>query len=103
MHDHTVRTVLKRAAKSLLRILAKKLPWGGRRVVLDTLLDEFGRYEVFREIGVGLGVESLSVHGSNGLAWGMINDTGLLLRYAAAGAWARDIVTLFGQFFEARG
>ena len=100
---HMVCPVMKRVAKSALRILAKKLPWGGRRAVLDALLDEFGRCEVFRELGVGLGIESLSVHGSNGLVYGKINDTGLLLRYAAAGAWARGMVTLFGKFFEAKG
>jgi FkbM family methyltransferase len=97
------RSGLKRAAKSALYTLARKLPWPGRHVVFEALLDEFGRYEVFRELGAKLGIDSLSVNGSNGLVYGSINDIGLLLRYATAGAWARETVTLFGQFFKARG
>ena len=97
------RSVLKRAAKSALYTLARRLPWPGRRVILDALLDEYGHYEIFRELGAKLGVDSLSVNGSNGLVYGSINDVGLLLRYGSARTWARETVTLFGQFFEARG
>lgn len=95
--------MLKSTAKQACVRMAKMLPWGGRRAVLDALLDDFGRRQVFAELGQQLRVESVAIKGANGTIRGSIEDVDLLGRYAAEGSWAEETIRDFQQLFEHSG
>ena len=79
--------------------MAHALPWGAKQAVLDGIVESLDHFEKFQQIGHGLGVESISVRGANGLVWGSINDRWLMGNYATKREWAPDIVELFKHFF----
>lgn len=89
--------------KSSLAEMTKRLPWGGRRAILEALVEDFGRFEVFQELGRQLRVESLGVRGANGTICGSIDDLYLLGRYAESGSWSTEAITLLQDFFHQRG
>jgi FkbM family methyltransferase len=96
---HSTRSIVKHA----LAASAGWLPYSIRRPILDGLLDRFGRPNVLKYIGEQLHVEDLSIAGANGTIYGSLKDSGLLWRYATAGAWSSQLVGLFQQFFEQHG
>ena len=91
----------KLAAKALLRALGRKLPPGAKQALIDGILGGFGQFEEFQQRGHALGVESISVRGRNGLAWGSLNDRWLLGTYALRREWASETIELFRRFFLA--
>jgi FkbM family methyltransferase len=94
---------MKRLAKVLCARAVTALPWGGRRAVLDALLDDFGCYAVFTELGQRLSVESVSVRGANGVFRGALDDAGLLGRYALEGSWALETIRALEDVFASNG
>jgi FkbM family methyltransferase len=93
----------KSAAKAILRALGHKLPLGAKQALMDGIVGGLGRFEEFQQMGRALGVESISVRGKNGLAWGSLNDRWLLGTYALHHEWASETVELFQRFFSANG
>jgi FkbM family methyltransferase len=93
--------MFKSAAKSMLRSLGRQLPWGAKRALLDGIFSSLDQFERFQQMGHELGVESVSVRGKNGLAWGSLSDRGLLGRYALRREWSADMIQLFQHFFSA--
>jgi FkbM family methyltransferase len=98
-----MKALVKAKLKSALGEMTRKLPWGGRRAILDTLVEDFGRFEVFRDLGMQLRVKDVSISGANGVVWGSINDIVVLGRYAESGSWSAQTVGLFQEFFHQRG
>jgi FkbM family methyltransferase len=95
--------MLKAAMKVFLRTTARALPWGAKQAILDGIVDNLDQFERFQQIGHGLGVESISVRGANGLVWGAISDKWLMGNYAVKRKWASDQVRLFQEFFSKAG
>jgi FkbM family methyltransferase len=91
------------AAKAILGALGRKLPPGAKEALVDGILGSLDRYEEFQQMGHALGVESISVRGKNGLAWGSLNDRWLLGTYALRREWASETIELFQRFFSANG
>jgi FkbM family methyltransferase len=95
------KKMFKLSAKVILRSLGRKLPWGAKRALLDGMVGGLNRFEIFQEMGHALGVESVSVRGKNGLAWGSLNDRWLLGAYALRREWSSEMIELFQHFFSA--
>jgi FkbM family methyltransferase len=89
----------KAATKVILRRLGHRLPSGAKQALLDGIIGSEDQFEGFQRMGRALGVESISVRGKNGLAWGSLEDRWLLGSYALRREWASDNVELFQQFF----
>lgn len=94
------KKMFKLAAKAILRSLGRKLPPGAKQALLDGIVGSLNQFEGFQQMGHALGVESISVRGKNGLAWGALDDRGLLGRYALRREWSADIIELFQHFFS---
>ena len=62
--------------------LMSALPRGAQQAILDGVIDGSDRFGSFQRIGAQLGVESISVRGSNGLVWGSLLDYWVLGMYA---------------------
>jgi FkbM family methyltransferase len=90
-------------AKLLLKGAARRLPWGARHALLDSLIQSFGEYNVLGEIGHRLRVKSMAVDGANGLMVGALDDPHLFGRYATAGSWATTTLSDISGWFDDHG
>jgi hypothetical protein len=86
--------------KSLLKSFVRRLPWGAKQALLEGTIGSLGRFVAFQQIGHALGVESVSIRGKNGLAWGSLNDSGLLGNYSQRREWSPQMIKLFQHFFS---
>lgn len=90
-------------AKAALQQLARKLPPGAKQALLNGIVASEDQFEGFQRMGHALGVESISVRGKNGLAWGSLQDRWLLGSYALRREWSFETIELFQQFFLTSG
>jgi FkbM family methyltransferase len=95
-----MRKQLKAAVKGALRSAALRLPLGARRTLLDTMVEDFGRAVVLRDLGRSFDVRSLSVAGEYGTIHGSVDDQIIFRRYLETKRWAPELVAMFRGFFD---
>jgi FkbM family methyltransferase len=93
----------KYTVKSALGALVATLPWGGRRAILDRLIQDVGCFQLLTELGERLHVEGITVCGENGTFLGPLHDPDLFGRYATEGSWSMATVRMFQSFFGQQG
>ena len=76
---------------------------GGRRAILDSLIQEVGSFQVLMEFGERLHVEGVSIRGEDGTFLGPLHDPDVFGRYAAEDSWPLITVRMFLSFFGPQG
>jgi FkbM family methyltransferase len=90
-------------ARTALRTLVRKLPWGANEAVFEALLARMGPDQMMARVAPQLEHLQLSANGEYGLVQSAVNDGFLLSAYAKNGVYEPRMASLFGRFFAEHG
>jgi len=92
---------MKQLAKTAIRFLVRRAPWGVRDAALNGICDRIGYVEVSKRLFPKLHISEVGVWGDCGVIASAWNDRMVLPEYARTGTFesmmVREIQTFFGQ------
>ena len=94
---------MKNAAKKLLKLIYRVLPWGGKVAINEACFENLGNGKILSDVAKRYGITSVSVDGAYGLISGSPHDLTILPSYAKTGTWSKGTNDLFVKFFEKNG
>lgn len=94
---------MKQVARTAIRHLVFRAPWGVREALLDACLDRVGIWEVASRLLPKLKVVEIGAAGDSGVVTSAWNDRFVLREYAATGTFAQTVTLALVNFFGSGG
>jgi FkbM family methyltransferase len=90
---------MKRLARTVIRRLVARAPWGVREALLDGYLDRSGLLSLSTRLLRRLNIVEIGANGDRGVMTSTWNDQAILPEYAATGTFAPTVMQTMLDFF----